>query len=420
MTERIVITGLGAVSPMGSCRATISDNFRNYRSALTEWEICPGFTLWFGRVQDDPLELAGDMLDFLSPVERKAAMEDNSVWFAMSAVRQAISESHIDLSSYAADRIGVVLGSSKGQLRSLLQAHHYLRDNGVAAAQADGGYLGHLVHNFGGEFVGEILARRFQIEGPVLNYPAACATGLNAVIYSMQLLLDGTLDVVISGSSESAGNAVSLASFLNMGALAPGHVRPFHKDRHGFNPGEGAGVFILERESDARARGAKILGRICGWDFRSDAHHITAVEPGGTVIEHAIRRTLERAEWDPATVEYINAHGTGTEINDRTEAGAIDRVFGGEAGPYVSSVKSYIGHLLGASSGVELALIMTTLADGFVPPTLLLDEPDPEFHLKFVPSEGLNKYVHRYMKFSYGFGGHIAILAMEQEVPANA
>lgn len=368
--------------------------------------------MWFGRVCDPIESIARDDLGFLSPEDQQIAREDNGLVFGIAATRDALEESRLDLAAHEPHRIGVIVSSSKGQLRSLLQAHKQYRDKGPAYLHQNGTGFTSLFRNFPGNVLGEMLAAKYGITGPVMNYPAACATGLNSVIYAAGLLHDGMIDVAIAGSSESSGNAVTLASFYNMGAIADGHVRPFHRDRHGFNPGEGAGVFILERESDAKKRGARILGTICGYDFRSDAHHMTAVEPGGTVIEYAIERTIREAGWKPEDVEYINAHGTGTELNDKTEAGAIERVFG-QRQPYVSSLKAAIGHLLGASSGVELALIMIALAEDFVPPTLLLDIPDPEFHLNFVPDGGLHTHINRFMKFSYGFGGHIAIVAME-------
>lgn len=338
MSDRVVITGVGAVTPLGCSRETIWKRFQANESALQQVEIAPDLTLWFGRVSSDFDEQSDHHLDFLSEEERAVAMEDRGIAFSMKASHDAIEQSGLDLDSIRKDRIALCVGSSKGQLRSLLQAHLEFRKEGPAGLQANGSRFTSLFRNFPGDLVGQLLACKYGVTGPILNYPAACATGLNSII----------------------------------------------------------------------------LGTICAWDFRSDAHHMTAVEPGGSVIEYAIQRTLSKAGWQPGDVQYINAHGTGTELNDQTEAAAIMRIFG-QPGPYVSSLKAAIGHLLGASSGAEMALIVIALANGFVPPTLFLDEPDPEFHLNFVPASGAHMDVKRYLKFSYGFGGHIAILAVERD-----
>ncbi len=174
---------------------------------------------------------------------------------------------------------------------------------------------------------------------------------------------------------------------------------------------------VLERESSARQRGARIMARITGWDLRADGYSATAVEPDGRTLDYAIRRTLARAGWCPEDVEYINAHGTGTRLNDSVEAAVISRVFGdaslGRKRPLVSSLKPYIGHLLGASSSVEIALAITSLNRGYIPATLRLQEPDPEFCLNHVAASGEDRRVTRFLKISLGFGGHTGVIAIE-------
>ena len=199
-----------------------------------------------------------------------------------------------------------------------------------------------------------------------------------------------------------------------MGALSAELCRPFHAQRRGFNPGEGAAALVLEREEDARRRGAAILGRIRGWDFRSDAYHMTAVETEGRAVQTAVREALRRAGWQPSDVEYVNAHGTGTQLNDATEAHVLESMFE-MPGPLVSSLKGHIGHLLGASASVETVVCMMALARGIVPETLNLDEPDPAFRTNFVRGGVARRQVKRFMKFSLGFGGHIGVLAIEME-----
>lgn len=414
MTQGIAITGVGAITPLGCSRDEIWRNFQLNQSALREQVIGGTLTTRFGHVERDGCWRGLADFSFLSPEERCVAEEDEGLNFGLAATAMALDESQLEITQDNAARVGVVLGSSKGQLQSLLKAHLALRASGPNFHCNGKSPFTQNFQNFPGDSLGRLVARKYGFGGPVLNYPAACATGVNSISAAAHLLLDGICDAVIAGSCESSANAVTLASFENMGALSRDPVRPFHRDRSGFNAGEGAGAFVLEREDDARARGAKIYGRLVGWDFRSDAYHLTAVEREGTAVEHAIRRSMTKAEWQPAQVEFVNAHGTGTELNDYTEATVIERIFGAP-GPYVSSLKAHMGHLLGASAGVELALTMIALDNDFVFPTLLLDDPDPAFNVNFVPAGGVRKNIRKFLKLSYGFGGHIGVLAVERD-----
>lgn len=369
---------------------------------------------YFGQVTPDVHEVGRGVLDWLDEEEHALLTVDSGILYGFTAVREALREADLALDSLDPWRIATIVSASKGQFRSLRLAMNMLQELGPCpASEADRKRMGQLVRNYPGDTLGLLIARRYGLRGPVLNYPAACATGIFSLAAGMQLLLEHRADAVLAGSAESTGNATTLASFINMGAISPEMARPFDKRRGGFNPGEGAAVFVLERESDARARGATIRGILSGWDSRSDAFHITGVDTEGVVVEYAMRACLERTGWDPASVGYINAHGTGTELNDATEAGVISRIFG-EPGPWVSSLKSTVGHLLGASASVELAMSCIALDDGFVPPTVALEQPDEAFHCRFVPPQGAQEQITRFMKNSLGFGGHIGILAVER------
>jgi 3-oxoacyl-[acyl-carrier-protein] synthase II len=405
----VVITGIGAVTPIGITRGEIVANLRAGRCGLARRVFDGPVEVWFGSVPRNVGDHFGRVCAFLDPASRELALADEQLPFALLCAEQALGQSGLEVTDSNRQRIGIVVSSSKGLLRNMIRAHILLREKGPQGA---GKLLADLMMNFPGDTLGRHIARKYGISGPIQNHPTACATGATSIIAAVNLIRDGYIDAAIAGSSESSGNAVTLASFLNMGAISPDRTRPFHRDRAGFNPGEGAGVFVLERGDLARARGARILGTVSGWDFRSDAYHITAVETDGHVVEHAIREALRRADWSPDTVDYISAHGTGTALNDSTEAAVIARVFGAP-GPLVSSIKSYIGHLLGGSASTELAIAMMSLEDGFVPPTLGLDAPDPDFHLRFVPDGGIEMRARRMLKFSLGFGGHIAVMAVE-------
>jgi 3-oxoacyl-[acyl-carrier-protein] synthase II len=400
---------VGAATPLGCSRAAILAGFRAGETALRREDIGLDVPLWFGRVASDVEDLAGKALEFLPENEREFARVEPGLVYGIVAAGAALQDAGFDSGPFADPwRVASTVSSSKGFLRNFLRAHAILLASGPGS---DG--IGELLARFPADTLNRLLARKHGFSGPLLCYPAACATGANSVIGAADLLRDGIADVVLAGSSECTANAVNLASFYNMGALSADISRPFHRHRNGFNAGEGAAIFVLERESDACRRGARVIARLCGWDYRSEAYHITAVEPGGVTTEHTIRSALRKAGWEPAEVEYINAHGTGTPLNDESEANVISRVFGAP-GPLVSSLKAHIGHLLGASASVELALALIALEAGFVPPTLMLDEPDPAFRINLVPDGGVQKCVRRFMKLSLGFGGHIAALALER------
>lgn len=386
MSNSIVISGMGIVCALGSDRETISRALRGRRSGIVPHAFHPELILPFGRVPNRDAFPADGF--------------DQNLPFARHAVAQAMQQAGAEtIAPWYPERVAVVMGSSKGRISGLLHPSAKPRD---------------VVEKFPGDTLGLDLAREAGAIGPVLNYPTACATGLTCIIQAIHLLWEGTADMAIAGSTEASGNALVMAGFHNMGALTKEPMRPFHRNRAGFNPGEGASAFVLEREVDARERGARPLARLCGWDFRSDAHHMTAADAIGAVPALCTRRVLDKAGWDPADVDYVNAHGTGTTRNDKVEGKVLRDVFGPpETAPPVSSLKPFIGHLLGGSAGVELGLALYSMQQSFLPPTLNLDDPDPTIDVHHVPSGGLEKGTTRCLKLSLGFGGHIAAVAVE-------
>lgn len=383
-TDSVVITGIGCVTPLGHRGDGLVAAMRAQQTAIYPVILDSNLPLLMGRIlpHDFPVH-PGDMAG------------DYTIGSARSAWEMA------GLTSHFIDpwRVATVIGSSKGRVGNFIPAKT------IALSAFD-------PETFPGDTLGLEVARAMGLSGPVLNHPAACATGSVCMIRGIQTLQSGEADIVLAGSGEASATSLIMASFKNMGALSDEPMRPFDRRRNGFNPGEGAAVFVLEREADARARGACILANIAGWDYRSDAFHMTAADPSGDTVAYSIRRTIARAGWASADVEYINAHGTGTQLNDSVEGRAINNALPG-CRPLVSSIKPNIGHLLGASSSVELALALLCLRAGFVPPTPGLEQPDPNIPLQFVQPGGQTASVHRFLKLSLGFGGHIGVLALE-------
>lgn len=415
MSESVVITGVGTVSPVGCTRDAVVAGIRACKSALVHQDFGEGIDLAFANVTPDSEEACASALDFLDAHEQELVDADLSIRYCVYAAAQALAEARLDPAVYDPWRVAMVVSGSKGQFRSLMRARRLMVEVGLpnlsAQQRAD---FGKLWENYPGDTAGRYVARRYAAGGPVLSYPAACATGVYSVVSGMHLLMDGRADMVIAGASESTRNPIALAGFRNMGAISSDICRPFDRRRDGFSPGEGAGIFVLERESDARARNAPIRWRIAGWDIRSDCYHITGVDETGQVAEYSLRKCLNRAEWDPATIDYFNAHGTGTPQNDGAEAGVVRRVCG-QPGPYISSLKATVGHCLGASASVELAVAAMALEDDYIPPTLHCDEPDPVVDgLRVVRDQGIEMPIKRWVKSTLGFGGHIGMLAMER------
>lgn len=392
--ESIVVTGWGMVTPLGA-------------DSQHTWQALMG--------GDDPrLELKGREWEAFDAPRAAQALEawmpqnllqrDRSHQFGVLAAEEAWRKAA--LYRVPPDRIGSTFSSSKGGLLSLL------RTGMDPSVEWD------FLSDFFPYASGQILSRRFGFNGPALSVSSACSTGVASIAFGARLLREGECDAVLAGSTEASVHPLIYAGFRNMGILSrrKGGPCPFDTERDGFVMGEGAAVLALERETSAKRRKAKILARVSGWALAADAHEILEMQPDGGTIVSLMEEALKNAGLKPSDIGYINAHGTGTRLNDRIESQAIGRVFG-KKGPPVSSTKSATGHLLGAAGSVEAALCLEVLNRGELPETRHLERSDPECPIRHVARGGEKGKVEHVLSLSYGFGGQLgAVIFSKGEV----
>lgn len=347
---------------------------------------------------------------------RDAKRADRYIGFSVAASKMAVTQSGLDFSSGDPGRAGAFLGTGIGGLR--------LIDEGIGALRSGGyGKLSpFIIPMMIGNAAGGIVAMDLGITGPNFCVTSACASGTHAIGEAWKTIKFGDADVMIAGGSESIIMYIAYAGFSKMRALSlrnddpEGASRPFDRDRDGFVMGEGAGVVVLEEYEHARRRGADILCELSGYGTSADAFHPTIPHPEGRGASECMDRALARAGLNPNQIDYINAHGTSTPQGDFAETLAIKRSFGDHAkdGLAISSTKSMTGHLLGAAGGVELAACVLALRDGVVPPTINLDNPDPDCDLDYVPNEARELNCSAILSNSFGFGGTNASLVVER------
>jgi 3-oxoacyl-[acyl-carrier-protein] synthase II len=344
---------------------------------------------------------------------REAKRLDRFAQFALAAAQEAVTTSGVDFETIDRTRAGVITGSGIGGLWELEEQHNRLRDKGPDKVSAF--TIPRLMVNA----ASGNLSIRYGLLGPSTAVATACASATNAMGDALQLIRNDLADVVITGGSEAALTPLGLAAFAAMKALSTRNEepqrasRPFDRDRDGFVLGEGAGILIFEELEHARRRGAKILAEVAGFGTSADAEHITQPAESGDGAARAMRLALSDAGLKPTEIDYINAHGTGTPLGDVAETVAIKNVFGPSADKLaVSSTKSSIGHLLGASGGVEIITTIMALNHSVAPPTINLDNPDQQCDLHYVPNTPRDLRIRRAMGNSFGFGGHNACLVV--------
>ncbi|MFS8839882.1 beta-ketoacyl-ACP synthase II [Synechococcus sp. W55.2] len=414
-TRRVVITGLGAVTPIGNSPAEFWQSLLAGRCGI-------GPITHFDASRHD-CRIAGEVKGFdpLDYLDRKDVKRtDRFVHLAMAATRQALEDADFRITALNAEQVGVILGTGIGGIRVLEEQQTIYLQKGPDRCSP------FMVPMMIANMAAGHLAIHFGAKGPNSCTVTACASGSNAIGDAFRLIQRGEVQAAITGGTEAAVTPLSMAGFSAMKALstrndAPEQAcRPFDRDRDGFVMGEGAGILVLEELEHARARGAKIYAEIVGYGLTCDAHHMTNPAPGGEGAARAMRLALKDAGLQPGDVQHINAHATSTPVGDIAEVQAIKSVFGEHAPRLaISATKSMTGHLLGGAGGIATVATALAIHHGWVPPTLNLDNPDPECEgLDFVPHKGRQMAVEAALVNAFGFGGHNVTLALRRYSPA--
>ncbi len=405
-----MITGLGVVTGLAHAVSTFWERLCRGESGvgpITLFDTSEFKVHFGGQVRDfDPDAIFG---------VKESRRLDRFAQFAMVAADQAVADSGIDFGALPPYRCGVIIGSGIGGLTEFETQHSVRIHKGPAKISPF--TIPKLMVNAGS---GQV-SIKYGLKGPSSAVATACTSAANAIGDAMRLIQHNVVDAMITGGSEAAITHMGLGGFANMRALSTRNEeptkasRPFDKDRDGFVLSEGAGLLTLEAEEIARARGARIYAELIGYGMSSDGTHITAPDPDGRGAEHSMKFCLQNARVNPDQVGYMNAHGTSTGLGDVAETKAMKTVFGSHAEKLmVSSTKSQLGHLLGASGGVELVACTMALTTGIIPPTINLDEPDPECDLDYVPNQAREVRVDHIMSNTFGFGGHNASLLIRR------
>jgi 3-oxoacyl-[acyl-carrier-protein] synthase II len=414
MTTRVVITGMGCVSPLGN----------NVQSA---WETAVAGKSGAGPItlfdaKDFETRFAAEVKGF-DPValfgRKEARRMDRYTQFAVAATKEALADAHLEINDENRERIGVYIGTGIGGISTLLAEVEVFREKGPRRVSP------FLVPMMLPDTAGAQVSILFGMRGPNLGINAACATGSNTIGEAAEVIRRGAADVMLAGGSEAGIVPLAVAGFSVMGATstrndAPEKAsRPFDKDRDGFVVGEGGAVVVLESEEHAKARGAHMYGEVLGYGITNDAYHISAPLENGAGAVTCMRLALKQAQLKPEDIDYLNAHGTSTPINDKSETAAVKTVFGEKAYDLaISSTKSMTGHLLGAAGALEAIFCVKALLHAILPPTINYETPDPECDLDYVPNQSRKKPVRRVMSNSFGFGGHNACLILGQYAAA--
>jgi 3-oxoacyl-[acyl-carrier-protein] synthase II len=412
MKRRVVVTGMGAITPVGNDVATTWAALISGQSGtapITKFDAST-FPVRFAA------EVKGfNALDFMDRKEAKRA--DHYTQYAVASSRQAMADAGLTGGSNGMDpdRIGVIIGSGIGGLKSFEEQHDVYRERGVGKISP------FFIPMFIADIAAGIVSMQFNAKGPNYATVSACATSAHAIGDAFRTIQYGDADVMITGGAEATVTPMAIGGFANMKALSERNEspetasRPFDATRDGFVMGEGSGIVILEELEHALRRGARIYAEIAGYGATGDAYHLTAPAPDGEGAQRAMKRALNDAGLTPGDVQYINAHGTSTPANDFNETRAIQAVFGEHAQKLnVSSTKSATGHMLGAAGAVEFIISSLVVGRGVIPPTINYHHPDPELDLNFTPNASVERDVSAVLSNSFGFGGHNTTLAVKR------
>ena len=407
--ERVVITGMGAITPVGNDVPSFWESLKTGKCGIgpiTKFDV-----------SDFKVKLGAEVKDF-DPTQymekREARRADANVHYAMAAAVQAVEQAGLKEGNFDPYRTGVIFGSGVGGLHVAEQEVPKLLEKGPGRVSPFA--IPEMIANIAAAYI----SMHFGFKGENFCPVSACATGNHSIGEAMRAIRHGYQDVVVCGGTENGIIPISMAGFQNMKAVHMGEDPtaasiPFDARRSGFVMGEGAGCLVLESLTHAQQRGATILAEVAGYGASGDAYHITSPSPDGEAAAHAIRGAIEDAGLTPADVDYINAHGTSTPLNEKYETIAIKKAFGDEAyNVKVSSTKSMTGHLLGGAGGIEAVFTALALRDQFAPPTIHYAQPDPECDLDYVPNTGRQQEMQYALSNSLGFGGHNACIALRR------
>ncbi len=407
---RVVITGMGCISPLGNDPHTLWQNIIQGKSGV-------GLITYFD-ASDSPVKIAAQVKDFDPATRfgsRDARRMDRFAQLGLAASGQALENSGLTVTDENRDRIGVLIGSGIGGGSTLFDQFKIYHERGPSRVSP------FLVPMMIPDSAGGMVAIQFGMRGPNLAVSAACATGNYAIGEATHIIQRGEADAMLAGGAEGVLHPIAVAGLHNMTALSMRNdepqraSRPFDRNRDGFVMGEGAAVLVLESLEHAQARGAHILAEVSGYGASNDAFHITAPDEKGAGAARCMKIALADAGLDITDIGYINAHGTSTPLNDKSETAAIKAAFGELAyGVPVSSTKSMTGHLLGAAGALEALICVKTLQESLLPPTINYDTPDPDCDLDYVPNVARPAAVRHAMSNSFGFGGHNATLILSR------
>jgi len=411
MRKRVVITGLGAISPLG---LNVDDSWQAALSGTSGVGLISHFD-----TSDFKTKIGAEVKGF-DPKDhfehREARRLDRVSQMAVVAAKQAVEHAQLEINDENRSSIGAIIGSGIGGIGTLQDQIRLYEKSGPGRISP------FLIPMMLVDTPGGILAIHLKIQGSNMAIVTACATGTNAIGEGTEAIRRGQVDVMLAGGSEAALVPIAVAGMDSMTALIStsnddpqSASKPFDKERNGFVMGEGSAVMVLESLEHAEARGATILAEVSGYGSTNDAHHISAPAENGRGAADSMRMALENADLEPESIDYINAHGTSTHLNDKSETAAIKTVFGEAAyDTPISSTKSMTGHLMGASGALEGMFCTMALVDDIMPPTINHRNPDPECDLDYVPNKARKKKLNHVMSNSFGFGGHNATIILSK------
>ena len=410
MRKRVVITGMGCISPLGNDVSTLWRNILAGKSGV-------GLITLYDTSRFE-VKIGAEVTDFDAVAlfgARDARRMDRFVQFAIAAAIQAVKHANLEISEANRDRIGVILGTGIGGMGTLFQQMEVYFSRGPDRVSP------FLVPMMLPDTAAGMVAIQLGVRGPNMAVVSACASGTNAIGEAAEVIRRGDADVILTGGSEAVITPIAMAGLGVMNALSTRNneperaSRPFDKGRNGFVMGEGGAILIIESLEHARARKAQILGEICGYGTSNDAYHISAPAENGAGAALCMQRALDNAGFSVKDIGYINAHGTSTQLNDKSETAAIKTVFGNLAYSIpVSSTKSMTGHLLGAAGALEALICVKVLSEEILPPTINYEVPDPDCDLDYVPNQPRPARVQNIMSNSFGFGGHNASIVLSR------